>query len=225
LRAASIRASTSPEFIEDRVLERDRQRQNAVEPALDRREVVGEAAFLLKLEAGALAEIGKADAGELALMQQMIPAGQRLAGVIALEVVGRIEQVLPARLPLATRQRAKRIEAAGDGRDETPLAAAIGGDGAEHRRRGLMGAVGAAKALDGAVSPPARLQQEVHPALLVLGVEAGVVGAARAARIREDEDALGPPMKALASASDWLAVRDSSRWLPSGKVTNGGCGR
>jgi hypothetical protein len=26
-------------------------------------------------------------------------------------------------------------------------------------------------------------------------------------------------MKALASASDWLAVRDSSRWLPSGKVT------
>jgi hypothetical protein len=117
------------EFIEDRVLERDRQRQNAVEPALDRREVVGEAAFLLKLEAGALAEIGKADAGELALMQQMIPAGQRLAGVIALEVVGRIEQVLPTRLPLAARQRAKRIEAAGDGRDETPLAAAIGGDG------------------------------------------------------------------------------------------------
>jgi hypothetical protein len=47
-------------------------------------------------------------------------------------------------------------------------------------------------ALDGAVSAPARLQQEVHPALLVLGIEAGVVGAARAARIREDEDALGP---------------------------------
>jgi hypothetical protein len=30
----------------------------------------------LKLEAGALAEIGKADAGELALMQQVIPARQ-----------------------------------------------------------------------------------------------------------------------------------------------------
>jgi hypothetical protein len=60
----------------------------------------------------------------------------------------------------------------------------------------------------------------VHPALLVLGIKAGVVGAPGAAGIREDEDALGPPMKALASASDWLAVRDSSRWLPSGKVTS-----
>jgi hypothetical protein len=48
------------------------------------------------------------------------------------------------------------------------------------------------QALNGAVRPPARLQQEVHPALLVLGIEAGVVGAARAAGIREDEDALGP---------------------------------
>jgi hypothetical protein len=47
------------EFIEDGVLERDRQRQNAVEPALDRREIVGEAAFLLKLEAGALAKSAK----------------------------------------------------------------------------------------------------------------------------------------------------------------------
>jgi hypothetical protein len=56
-----------------------------------------------------------------------------------------------------------------------------------------MRAVGAAKALDGTVSTPARLQKEVHSALLVLGVEASVVGAARAARIREDEDALGPP--------------------------------
>jgi hypothetical protein len=147
LRAASIRASTSPGIHRRQRSGARWQRQNAVEPALDRREIVGEAAFLLELEAGALAEIGKANAGELALMQQMIPAGQRLAGVIALEVVGRIEQVLPARLPLAARQRAKRIEAAGDGRDETPLAAAIGGDGAEHRRRRLMGAVGAAKPL------------------------------------------------------------------------------
>jgi hypothetical protein len=62
-------------------------------------------------------------------MQQMIPAGQRLAGIIALEVVGRIEQVLPTRpLPLAARQRAKRIETTA-AMVETPLAAAIGGDG------------------------------------------------------------------------------------------------
>jgi hypothetical protein len=55
-----------------------------------------------------------------------------------------------------------------------------------------MRSVGPAKPLDGAVGAPARLQQEVHPALLVLGIKAGVVGAPRAAGIREDEDALGP---------------------------------
>ena len=177
------RLDQSEEFIEDGILQGDGQREDTVEPALDRREIVGEAALLLKLQAGALAEIGKSDAGELALMQQVIPAVQRLAGVIALEVVGRIEQVLPTRLPLAACERAKRIEAAGDGRDETALTAAIGGDGAKHRRRGLMGAVGTSKPLDGAFSAPARLQQEMHPALLVLGVQTGVIRAARAAGI------------------------------------------
>ena len=124
-------------------------------------------------------------------MEQVIPAGQRLAGVFALEVVGRIEQVLPTGLPLAARQRAKGVKAASDGRDKAAFAAAISSDGAEHRRRRLMGAVGPAKALDGPVGAPARLEQEVHPPLLILGIQARVVGSARAAGIREDEDTLG----------------------------------
>ena len=124
-------------------------------------------------------------------MEQVIPAGQRLAGVFALEVVGRIEQVLPTGLPLAARQRAKGVKAASDGRDKAAFAAAISSDGAEHRRRRLMGAVGPAKALDGPVGAPARLEQEVHPPLLVLGIQARVVGSARAPGVREDEDALG----------------------------------
>jgi hypothetical protein len=74
---------------------------------------------------------------------------------------------------------------------------------------------------DGAVSPPARLQ-EVHPALLVLGVEAGVVGAARAARIREDEDALGPAHEGVGIGQRLVGGARSSRWLPSGKVTTTG---
>ena len=54
-----------------------------------------------------------------------------------------------------------------------------------------MRSVGPAKPLDRAVRAPARLEQEVHPALLVLGIEAGVITAARAAGVREDQDALG----------------------------------
>jgi hypothetical protein len=59
----------------------------------------------------------------------------------------------------------------------------------------------------------------VHPALLVLGVEAGVVGAARAARIREDEDALGPAHEGVGIGQRLVGGARSSRWLPSGKVT------
>ena len=105
--------------------------------------------------------------------------------------VGRIEQVLPAGLPLAARQRAKGVKAAGNSRDKAALAPTISGYRSEHRCRRLMGAIGPAKALDGPIGTPTRLEQEVHPPLLVLGIQARVVGSARAAGIREDEDPLG----------------------------------
>jgi hypothetical protein len=116
---------------------------------------------------------------------------QRVLGVDALEVVGGIEHPLPAGLALAAGQRAQCIEAPRDRAGEPRFALAVGGDRTKQRRAGLVGAVGAPQPLDRTVRAPARLEQEMDPALLVLGIEAGVIAAARAARIREHEDALG----------------------------------
>jgi hypothetical protein len=122
------------------------------------------------------------------------------------------------------RQRAKRIEAASDRRDETPFAAAIGGDGTEHRRRRLMRAIGPAKALNGAVSAPARLEKKMHSALLVLGIKAGVVGAPRAAGIGEDEDALGPAHEGIGIGQRLVG---GTRFKPLAAIGqgHGACGR
>ena len=54
-----------------------------------------------------------------------------------------------------------------------------------------MRAVGAPEPLDRAVGAPSGFQEEVNTPLLVFGIEAGVVTAARPAGIREDQDALG----------------------------------
>ncbi len=178
-------------FVEYGVLERDRQRENAVEPALDRGEIVGQPAiWVFKPEAGALDEVGESRRFELAVIEQLEPAAERVARVIAFEIVGRIEQVLSAGLALAARQRAQCIEPSRNGRYEPALALHVGGYRPEERGRGLVGAVGTTKTLDGVVGAPARLEQEMDPALLVPTAEVGMVGAPRAARIREDQDAL-----------------------------------
>jgi len=86
----NARLNEPQEFIENGILECDGQRENSIEPALDRREVVGQRPVLFEFEACALAEIGKANAGKLAGMKEVIPAGQRLTGVFAFEIVGGI---------------------------------------------------------------------------------------------------------------------------------------
>ena len=97
-------------------------------------------------------------------------------------------------------------------RDEPALALLICGDRAEQRGRGLIGAVRATKTLDGVVGAPSRFKQEVNPALLVPRAQVGMIGTPRAARIREDQDALGPFHEALgfgdigAGATDWQAM-------------------
>ena len=94
-------------FVEYGVLERDRQRENAVEPALDRGEIIGQSAIgAFKSEAGPLDEIAEARGLELAVIEQLEPAAERFARVVAFEIVGRVEQVLSAGLALAARQRA-----------------------------------------------------------------------------------------------------------------------
>src|SRR3546814_20363013 len=67
-----------------------------------------------------------ADARELARVEKVIPLGQGLAGVAAFEIIGRIEQVLAARLALAARERAEHVEAASDGADEPTFDLAVG---------------------------------------------------------------------------------------------------
>ena len=56
--------------------------------------------------AGALDEVAKARGLELAVIEQLEPAAERVARVVAFEIVGRVEQILTARLALAARQRA-----------------------------------------------------------------------------------------------------------------------
>ena len=172
------------ELVENRVLDADRQRQDAVEPALDRREVLDQyPALALQLETRARLEVDHGGALELALGEEIKPGDQRCLGIFALEVVGRVEQVLPARLPLPAGERAQAVEAACDGAGEAQLALAVGGHRTEQWRRCLMGAVGPAEPLDRAIGAPARLKQEVDALLLIFDVEAGVIRAPGPARV------------------------------------------
>src|SRR3546814_19852440 len=92
------------------MLSRDPQREDAVEPSLDRRQLVEQGAVLIdELQTGDDLELLEADARELARVETVIPLGQGLAGVAALEIIGGIEQVLAARLALAARERAEKI--------------------------------------------------------------------------------------------------------------------
>ena len=82
-------------FIEDRVLGRDPECEDAVEPALDRWQIVAQAAaFGFQREPGSLLEVRAGDRLELAGEQQPVPAREGVLGIVALEIVGRIEQEL-----------------------------------------------------------------------------------------------------------------------------------
>ena len=185
-------------FIEDRILERNRQSKDAVEPALDSRKVVGQPAIgILEPKAGSLDEIAEARRLQLAIIQQVEPTAECIPSIIAFEIIGRIEEVLTAGLALSSRQGTKAVEPASDGRDKPPFALHIGGHRSEQRGRGLVGAVGTTEPLDCIVRPPARFEQEVDAALLVLAVEIGMIGTPGPASIRKDEDALRALHEAL----------------------------
>ena len=178
-------------FVEDRVLQPDRQREDAVEPALDAWQVLDHrTVFGRDLQARQLLELRKAHCLELAIVEQPEPADERVARVAALEVVGGIEQVLPAGLALAAGQRAQAVEPPRDRRDEPALAAHVGGHRAEQRGRGLVGAVGAPQSLDRGIGAPAWLEQEMDPPRAILRAQIGMVGPARTARIGKHQDAL-----------------------------------
>src|SRR3546814_11847972 len=99
-------------------------------------------------------------AGELAPRQQVEPAQEGSAGIFALEVVGGVEQPLPARLALAARKRPQTVQSPCDRAGEAQLALAVRGHRPEQRRGCLMGAMGAAETLNRAGGPPPGLSQE-----------------------------------------------------------------
>ena len=141
-------------------------------------------------QAGRGLEFAKARKGDLALKDARVKLDKRRARVSAFEIVFGPEQALPSGLALSARDRAEAVEALGDRRKKALLALHIGGDGPEQRRLRLIGAVRAAKALNGGIGLPARLQHVMHALSLVPRRKIGVIAAPGAARVREDEDAL-----------------------------------
>src|ERR1700681_4846460 len=101
---------------------------------------------------------------------------------------GGTEQALAAGLALALRDGAERVEPARYRAQEALLGLHVRGDRPEQRWLRLVGAVGAAEALDGGVGLPARFQQIVDTLTAVLHREVRVIGTPGAARVGEDED-------------------------------------
>jgi hypothetical protein len=87
-RRCDARLDEPQELVEDRVLELDAKREQPVQPALDRRQVLAQAAtFAFELQPGQLLEAAEGD-GRAFREQQMVPADQRVLGVAALQIVG-----------------------------------------------------------------------------------------------------------------------------------------
>ena len=86
-----------------------------------------------------------------------------------------------------------------------------------------MGPVGAAQPLDCAIGAPAWLEQEMHASALVGDIETGVIAAAGAAGVREDQDLLAPchegvglgGVRARRAALDQLSAVAANRQTPA----------
>ncbi len=122
-----------------------------------------------ELEAGGVLEPLDGPALDAPEPERAVELAQRRLRIQALQVVALAKERLVAAhgglaVALSAGDGAEAVEPPGDGGDEAPLALDVGGDGAEQRRRGLVGAMGAAEALDRLVGAPAGLEQVVDPA-------------------------------------------------------------
>ena len=165
------------------------ERQQPVEEGGDRRQVVLDPVAVGQLQPGRILERLQRTISDLAVDEQQIKLPQSIARIVAFEIVFRPEQPLPAGLALPLGDGAERVEPPRDGREKALLGLHIGCDRPEQRRLRLIGAVGAAKALDRGIGLPSGLQQIVHPQPPVLGRELCVVGAPGAAGFRKHQDA------------------------------------
>src|SRR3546814_18030540 len=64
----------------------------AVQPSLDRRQLIDQLTFIFEAKPCPVAEITESDAGEFAAMQKPVPGQQRILGIVAFEVVHRVEE-------------------------------------------------------------------------------------------------------------------------------------
>ena len=109
--ALDLRRHQLLEHFEQQVLGLDAQRQQAVEPGRDRRQLVAQAALVGgQRQAGDGLEGRERAALDLALVQQHVELAQCRAGIGAFEIVLGAEQPCPAGLALAARDRAQRVE-------------------------------------------------------------------------------------------------------------------
>src|SRR3546814_12442653 len=116
-------------------------------------------------------------------MQKPVPGQQRILGIVAFEVVHRVEEILPAGLTLAPREGAKCVEPARDRRDEPAFAAAVSRDRTKDGRLRLVGPIGATEPLHGPIGAPARLKQKMNATMLILVIEDPMLGSARSSRV------------------------------------------
>ena len=104
---------------EQDALKLDGQRQQPVEEGGDRRQIVFDAIVVHQLQAGRCLEPLKRAALDLAAHDQKVELAQRITGIEAFEIVLGPEQPLPAGLALPAGDGAQRVEAAGDGAEES----------------------------------------------------------------------------------------------------------
>jgi hypothetical protein len=169
----------------------DRQRQQSIEKGRDRRQLVADAGLVHQAEAGGAFEELERATFDLTADDQQVELAQRVARVGAFEIVLGSEEALSAGLALAACDRPEGVEPAGDGRQEALLGLHVGRDRTKQRRLRPVGAVGAAKALNGGVSFPARFEEIVDAKALVPRGEVSVVAAPGSPGVAEHQDALG----------------------------------
>ena len=135
--------------------------------------MIGGSSSLMPFESVSFSPVASSNRAERAILdlapdQQHVELAQSVARVVAFQIVLGAKQALAAGLALAARDRAQRVETAGDGGEEALLRLHVGRDRPEQRGLRLVGAVRPAEPLNRRVGLPAGLQQIVDAQSAVL---------------------------------------------------------
>ena len=179
------------EAFEDAVLHRNGECEQPVEEGCDRRELVLQAtARVGQGKPGLALERAQRAAVEFPGMDHPVKLPQRVARVLAFEIVACAKHALAAGFALTAGDRAERVEAPCNRREEALLGLHVGGDRSKQRRLRLVRAIGAPESLDCGVSLPTGFEQVVDAQPPVPRAEVGMVAAARPARVGKHQHAL-----------------------------------